>query len=201
MPCSRGLEAREAEAPGLGDVDRRGSRPPRARCRPRRRGASKMRRLALPSAVVRSSKLGCACGAERRRSRRAARERRCRRAPRRGWRRPCRRRRWRRRPRCVGQARAPCAQPRAISASICVGVLRRARGEHLGAALGDHHVVLDADADVAEALRHPARAGAACRCPARSSSPCPARAPATRRRSCSRRRRARRAEPVARCGA
>src|SRR5262249_14400766 len=121
--------------------------------------APKMRRLALPSAVVRSSKLGWAELPKGTLSTSSVRT-------------PAS-------PRASARL-APTNPPPTLAASPSrpaqsaaalmvraalaaphqrldlLGVLGRARGKHLGAAARHHHVILDADADVAEAPRHAA---------------------------------------------
>ncbi len=113
---------------------------------------SKMRRLALPSAVVRSSKLGCA--------RRVVRDR------------------LNQHHRALGAGkRQRAAGPDHAAADDCdvkflrgrhlgarhhrfdlVDLLRRLRGQHLRAALRHHDIILDAYADVGKAARHAAQA-------------------------------------------
>src|SRR5215469_6110902 len=118
--------------------------------------ASKIRRLTLPSAVVRSSKLGCASAPNGTLSTSNSR-------------RPV--------PVSAAATLAPTMPPPTIATSTSrgvpartaedmagsgarhqrldlIGVLGSARGEHFRPALGDDHVVLDANADVTEASRH-----------------------------------------------
>src|SRR5215472_3629987 len=125
---------------------------------------SKIRRLALPRAVVRSSKLGWALVPKGTASMSSART-------------PV--------PMSPAARLAPTMPPPTMATSTSsgyrgvvslmsfevwtpsalghhgldlLGILRRARAEHLRPALRDQHVVLNADADVAEAPRHAARA-------------------------------------------
>src|SRR5580658_8516202 len=119
---------------------------------------AKMRRLALPSAVVRSSKLGCALLSAAMLSTSSTR---------------------RRLPLSASARLAPTMPPPMMARSKSLLLARVTAGssgarhqrfdlirvfgdactQYLGATLGHDDVVLDADADVAEALRHPARAG------------------------------------------
>src|SRR5437764_14012762 len=119
---------------------------------------SKRRRLALPSAVVRSSKLGWPLRPKGALSTRSSRT-------------PV--------PASAAARLAPTSPPPMIATSTSrggaaagrvmrlgtrsaarhegldlIGILRRARGEHLCAAARHHDVVLDADADVAKAPGH-----------------------------------------------
>src|SRR5579863_407670 len=118
-----------------------------------------MRRLALPSAVVRSSQLGCAAVSTETPSTSSTR---------------------RLLPASAAARLAPTMPPPMMATSTgagalaadtagtsaarhqrfdLVGVLGHARAQHLGAALGDQNIVLDADADVAVALGHAVAGG------------------------------------------
>ena len=152
---------------------------------------------ALPSAVVRLiearlwSRVVGDCGSIRTTSRPLPARARCQ-----DWRRPCRRRRWPPHRESV----LSTGRPAAISASSASGLLRRGIGQHFHRCRGDKHVVLDADADVPQGASAHLGAGG-CSSRARRSAPCRVAADATRRRSCSRRRRARPCPASGRCGA
>src|SRR5580692_2289748 len=112
---------------------------------------SKMRRLALPSAVVRSSKLGCALdpGAIPSTSNTSTPS-----------------------PRSASARLAPTIPPPTIATSTfiaasprrhecfdLVDAFRGARGKHFRPRLGHHHVVLDTNPDVVKAFRHTPTSG------------------------------------------
>src|SRR5688572_16103071 len=114
--------------------------------------ASKMRRLALPSAVVRSSKLGCAPAPGATLSMRmvdspvfpSATARLAPTIP----------------PPTMATSKFATSGPCSAMSHHCldlVRVFRCLRGQHLVPGARDHHIVLDADADPAEPLGHAAR--------------------------------------------